>query len=315
MLRMSAIGLVLASALGLWYSTRGPHDEFATLSGHKDGIFCLSLSPDGTSVASGGGDGTVRIWDLEDRSQEAVLRGHTGRVLGLAWSPDGTTIVTGGNDNSIRIWDLTSGKEVSVWANLPRPVRGLDISDDGKTVAAALGMDVYYWPIDNRDARRVLRGHRQPISGFAFLPGGQELVTFASDKTVRIWDLATSQAVAVMPGPSGHCYGLVLSANGKTIACVGGARVHLYDAQQRVPLDPVEPNAHILCGAAISSDGRTLAIGSQDKVIVVWDIPGKRERARLNGHDFAVGPMVFLPDGHTLVTSSHDSTLKLWKVN
>ena len=112
----------------------------------------------------------------------------------------------------------------------------------------------------------------------------------------------------------GHCYGLTVSADGKLIACVGGGRVHLYDSESRKPLDAIEPNARIICGAAFSPDGRTMAIGSQDKEVVVWDIVRKQERARLKGHGYAVGQMAFLPDGETLITSSHDSSLKLWKV-
>ena len=314
-LRVSVAGVIAASAIGWWYSARGPHDEFATLSGHKDGVFSLALSPDGTVVASGGGDGDVRLWDVAKQREKAVLRGHEGRVTGLAWSPDGETLVTGGVDKSMRLWNAKSGKEIAVWPNLPRPVRMVAVSHDGQTVAAALDHDISYWNISNRRERRVLRGHLRPIAGMAFLREGLELASFASDGTVRIWDLAEGRELAKMPGPVGHCYGLCVSGDGKMIACVGGARVHLYDVEKRMPLDSIEPHARILCGAAFSPDGRTLAIGTQERVVIIWSIPGKKEIARLNGHEFAVGPMAFLADGKTLITSSHDSTLKLWKVN
>ena len=305
----------LAVALGAWFVAGGQHDEFATLSGHTGGVFSLALAPDGTTVATGGGDGTVRLWTLANQRQRAVLKGHTGRVHAVAWSPDGATLATGGEDKSIRLWNANTGEEITVWAQMSKPIRGLAISRDGKTLAAAVDRDVHVWQLNNRHEQKVLSGHRQFISGLAFLPGGLELATFASDKTVRIWDVTNGRQLASMPGPFGHCYGLVVSTDGKTIACVGGGRVHLYDARSRQALEPVEPGAHILCGAAISPDGRLLAIGSQDHVVVLWDIQAKKELARLSGHDFAVGQMAFLPDGKTLVTSSHDSTLKLWKVD
>jgi WD40 repeat protein len=314
-LQISVTALIVVAAIGLWYSARGPHDEFATLSGHTDGVFSLALSPDGTTVASGDGDGTVRLWDVAGQREKFVLRGHEGRVQGLAWSPSGDTLVTGGADKSMRLWDANTGKEIAVWPTLPRQVRVLALSRDGQTLAAALDTDISYWKIDNRRERQLLRGHLRPIAGMVFLREGLELASFASDGTVRIWDLAAGRELAKMPGPVGHCYGMSVSGDGKIIACVGGARVHLYDAEKRVPLDSVEPHTRILCGAALSPDGRTLAIGTQEKVVIIWNIPGKKEVARLNGHKFAVGPMAFLADGKTLITSSHDSTLKLWKVN
>ena len=309
-----AVVSMLVVVLCVWYATRGPHDEFATLTGHKEGVFSLALAPGGKLVASGGGEGTVRIWNIENRRERAVLRGHTGRVLGLAWPPDGETIATGGEDNTIRLWNATSGKEIEVLAKLPKPVQALAYSSDGTMLAAAVDREIMYWKLNGRRELRVLHGHQRTISGLAFLPGRLELATFASDKTVRIWDLVKGRQLVVMEGPIGHCYVLAVSADGKMIACVGGGRVHLYDAENRRPLNAIEPNARIICGVAFSPDGKLLAIGSQDKEVVVWDIQRNKERARLNGHNFAVGQMAFLPEGDTLITSSHDSSLKLWKV-
>jgi WD40 repeat protein len=308
--------LLLAAGAVIWYFERGPHDEFATLRGHRDGVLSLAIAPANSNiVATGGGDGTVRLWDVAKQRQKAVLKGHTDRVLALAWSPDGTLLASGGADRAIHIWNPQSGEQIARLKNIARPVRALAFSSDGKMMAAGVDTELYVWPVENSKELKILSGHKQDISGLAFLPGKNELASFASDKTVRIWDLAKMREVASMPGPFGHCYGSVLSPDGKMMACIGGGRVHLYDLLRRQALDPIEPNAHILCGAAFSPDGRTLAIGSQDKVIVIWDLAEKKERARLNGHQYAVASMAFLPDGKTLVTSSYDSTLKLWRVN
>ncbi len=107
----------------VWFLTRGRHDEIATLSGHEDGAFCLVLSPDGTRIASGGGDGDVRIWDVATLKPKFVLKGHVGRVLSLTWSADGGTLASGSEDGSVRLWDPSTGAKNRFIRTCPGPFR------------------------------------------------------------------------------------------------------------------------------------------------------------------------------------------------
>ena len=312
---VGGIALFAGLCAGIWFLSRGRHDEFATLVGHKDGAYSLVLSPDGTKVASGGGDGDILIWDVATRQPKTSLKGHVGRVLALAWSSDGHTLASGGEDASVRLWDPTTGEKKQIRSGLTRPVEALAISSDGSLVAAAIENVIHVWAATDLSQKpKYLRGHRLYVSGLTFLPGRHELITFSTDKSVRFWDAESGKQVASLPGPTGHCHGLALSADGKLLACIGGARAQLYDVENRRPLEAIEPHARTLCGIAFSPDKKLLALGSEDKVVVIWDLAGKKERARLQGHAFAVGPMAFLPDGRTLVTAGYDSTLKMWKV-
>lgn len=305
---------LLAAGAGAWLLARGRHDEFATLSGHKEGAFCLALSPDGTEVASGGGEGVVRIWDVATKKQKQALTGHAGTILALAWSPDGATLASSAADKSLRLWDVKNATERQIRKNLPSPITGLAFSSDGKILAASLDRVVFHWGNDISSDPARIRAHTMLIAGLGFRPGGHELATYSPDKLVCLWDLDTGEKIADMPGPAGHCHGLAISTDGKLLVCIGGGRAHLFDLEQRRPLEAIEPHARTLYGVAFSPDKRMLALGSEDKVIVIWDLAAKKERARLRGHDYTVGPLAFLPDGHVLITSSYDSTLKLWKV-
>lgn len=88
--------------IGIWDSRTG--DWAGILKGHTRKILSVSWSPDGTRLASGGNDETVRIWDMGTHDCVAVLRQHDREIRAVAWSPDGTRLLSLGLDQ-LRVWE------------------------------------------------------------------------------------------------------------------------------------------------------------------------------------------------------------------
>ena len=89
----------------------------------------VAYAPDGATLATGGVDGTVRIWDTRTGQQQHQLTGHTGAVTAVAYAPDGATLATGG-DTTIRIWNPRNGAQVDgtgfgVTRRIGRPLAGV----------------------------------------------------------------------------------------------------------------------------------------------------------------------------------------------
>tara|TARA_B100000959_G_C14637323_1_gene482789 strand:- start:161 stop:580 length:420 start_codon:yes stop_codon:yes gene_type:complete len=76
------------------------------MGGKPSQVRSIAWSPDGHTLASGGYDSSVRLWDVASREQMGVLEGHTDRVNSVAWSPDGHTLASGSRDDTVRLWGL-----------------------------------------------------------------------------------------------------------------------------------------------------------------------------------------------------------------
>ena len=74
------------------------------LSGHQAGVTCLTLSPNGSKLASSSSDKTIRIWDINSMREIKTLEGHTGFVSSVDFSSDGLLLASKSSDSSINLW-------------------------------------------------------------------------------------------------------------------------------------------------------------------------------------------------------------------
>ncbi|MYB66595.1 hypothetical protein F4X73_18070, partial [Candidatus Poribacteria bacterium] len=113
--------LAVASSIGIWIYDAQTGEELYLLSGHTDAVDSVAFSPDGTTLASGGGsfDGTIRLWDVSTGTHIRTIPAQTrwyppGSVDSVAFSPDGTTLASGGGsfEGTIRLWDVSTGTHI-----------------------------------------------------------------------------------------------------------------------------------------------------------------------------------------------------------
>ena len=84
-----------------------------TLKGHMNDVYAIVFSPDGTTIASGSVDETIRLWDAVTGKHKATFTGHKGTIASLAFRPDGKILASGSFDSTIRLWELSSASDES----------------------------------------------------------------------------------------------------------------------------------------------------------------------------------------------------------
>jgi serine/threonine protein kinase len=143
-----------------YYWQRLLHVDNRTLVGHTGGVAAVAFAPNGQRLATGGRDGTARIWDAASGREQFCLRGHRSYVTAVAFAPGGQWLVTGSSDGTAKLWDVSTGHEL-------RTLQGLNTD--------------WVWAV-------------------AVTPDGQRVVTGNEDGTVRIWDAASGHEVATLNG-------------------------------------------------------------------------------------------------------------------
>jgi tricorn protease-like protein len=97
----------------------------------------VAFSPDGTFLAVGCSDGTVRLWDIAARKQAALLKGHTQLVTAVAFTVDGKSLATASWDGTLKVWDLaTRNERLRLQAGQDSHFNCVSISSDGRFMAA-----------------------------------------------------------------------------------------------------------------------------------------------------------------------------------
>lgn len=316
------------------------------LMGHASPVYCVAVSPDGKSVASGARNGSVICWDVDAaRFKWTVLAHKDGgngytQVLAVAFSPDGKTLASAGWDCKVRLWDSASGAPKRT---LPHEdlVYSVAFSPDRRTLASGEHHTgaIHLWDLGTGKSTAILKGGVGSVWCVAISPDGKTLASGGyvvrqnGGGVVRIWDLPRRTPRFEFPAqPTAQ---VALSPDGQLVAGTGYRKrpdghqidglVRLWNTRTgelRRSWTIVGDGRTSAGPIAFSPDGRLVAVGGRvgEKArarsageISLWDVESGRLLWKESCHVDDVNGLAFTPDGKILVSGGGDNVVKLWE--
>ncbi len=97
--------MAVSCSTGIWIYDAHTDKPLQFLTGHTDFVLMTVFSPDGTLLASGSADRTIRLWDARTGTELRRMTGHVEGVEGIAFSPNDKMLASGGWDRTVSLWD------------------------------------------------------------------------------------------------------------------------------------------------------------------------------------------------------------------
>jgi WD40 repeat protein len=311
------------SLIQLWTTANGSPLE--VFEGEDSQVTRLSFSPDGQTLACGRSSGLVEVWDMGTGLKRLDLAGHTDRVAAVIFNQDGTTVASASYDGFIRIWDTTSGNVQIVLEGHAEGVRAIAYSPDGRILASG-GFDgtIRLWDVQTGEIQSILPAYEGWVSSLAFSPDGTILA--AADMTIELWDVASGASQMLLSGHTNSVIDLVFTPDGKGLISASlDTTARIWDVTTGETVVTFSPKA-MIGDMAVSADGTTIALATDDRRISIWGVSGTQALAtestgvgnvvlefQIGG---PVGTLAFSPDGSIFAMgSSQTPTVHLIDLN
>ncbi|TBU59173.1 WD40-repeat-containing domain protein [Dichomitus squalens] len=255
----------------VWDLGRGAH-KLATVEGHAESIECCVWSPDGTTIASGSWDATVRLWDAGTFQLRHSLKLHSAeRIWDIRFSPDGRWLASRGGQGSYT-WNVASGamrKTLQERAE-GRLAAGVFNPESTRLAEVSRSGAVHIWDVQTGRRLFAFKEHTDAVVDATFSPDGRLVLSASKDKTLRLWDVTGGVMILSLKGHTGRVTAACFSPCGEYVASASlDKTVRLWRTGNGSCVATFSEHESGVTHIAFALNGRTLSSGDSDGTVFI----------------------------------------------
>jgi WD40 repeat protein len=300
---------------------------------HRSGLSSVAWAPDGTRIASGGGnDGIIHIWDAYTGETLSTYRGHINGVLPqvwrVLWSPDSTAIVSSGNRAEVQVWNPLNGQKIASYkghSHVAPTIASLAWSPDGQKIASTninMGLDkaIHIWNAKTGHGITkieiyplIMRWNASSLGAVAWTPDSTRIAC-GLDGEIRIFNVRNSMQVrSYKTSSKGTYFYLDYSSDGTRLACANAHNAQIWDTTRDIHLLTYIDHRKDIRQLAWSPDGKYIATASEDTTVHIWDPDTGTRIYTYTGHNKIVASVTWSPDSTRIASACRDGIIHVWQ--